>query len=532
MLEVVQRRVGVLRQTRRPNWSDRDVTRVLAIDPAASGAQTIVEAPAATWGYRWLRKGVAQADRDLPLPFLRAAFPGAPAGVLVAFSDGGKLDALRQGAGLFGLCQTIISADVRGFGELAPEPTDYDLYAWCAVDRALSDLVLFTGETALGQQARDVWRILEAAPAGETLTVYGRGEAALPALFAGLLHPRVERIVLDSFLCSFEALATSEAPLWSRYAYLPGVLEAFDLPELIRHRSDRRFLLVNPLDASKQPLDEMDALKLFGMDDDHVTVHVDGVAQTAPLRDIVRTWLDRAHDGAPSAGDRLAGSLAIHGGPPVRAPGHPFPTRYLGADWTGVNELRNARRAIATKTLFRHYGPGKPVMAEQFERAAREKFGARFALATTSGSAALTCALIGLGVGPGDEVILPAFSWFSCYESVVALGALPVFCAIDRSLHLDPDDVARRSGPRTKAVIAVHYQGSLADLNRLMGICRPRGVRVLEDCAQAIGARYRGRPAGTIGDVGTFSLQGNKLITSGEGGLALTDMAPAKSLDR
>ncbi len=523
MLDVVQRRVGALRQSRRSGCSDRDVMRLLGVDLAASGGRTIVEAPATTWGYRWLRKGVAQADDDLPLPFLRAGFPDAPAGVLVAFSDGGKLDALRQGAGLFGLCRTIISADVRGFGELAPEPTDYDMYAWCAVDRAVSDLVLLTGETALGQQARDAWRVLEAAPAGETLTVYGRGEAALPALFAGLVHPRVERIVLDSFLCAFEALATTEAPLWSRYAYLPGVLEVLDLPELIRRRSDRRFLLVNPMDAGKQPLDEMDALKLFGMDDDHVTVHVDGVVQPTPLRDIVRTWLDRVHDDASSAGDRLTGPLAIHGGTPVRASGKPFPTRYLGADWTGVNELRNARRAIGTKTLFRHYGPGKPMMTEQLERTAREKFGARFALATTSGSAALTCALIGLAVGPGDEVILPAFSWFSCYESVVALGALPVFCAIDRSLNLDPDDVARRIGPRTKAVIAVHYQGSLADLNRLMEIARPRGVRLLEDCAQAIGTRYRGRAAGTIGDVGTFSLQGNKLITSGEGGLVLTD---------
>jgi 8-amino-3,8-dideoxy-alpha-D-manno-octulosonate transaminase len=119
-------------------------------------------------------------------------------------------------------------------------------------------------------------------------------------------------------------------------------------------------------------------------------------------------------------------------------------------------------------------------------------------------------------------VILPAFSWFSCYESIVALGALPVFCEIDRSLNIDPDDAERRITPRTKAVIAVHYQGSPADLGRLADLAARRGVRLLEDCAQAIGARYRGRFVGTLGDVGTCSLQGNKLITSGEGGLVIT----------
>ena len=528
MMDVVRRRITHLRHTRRPDVSNPALVRLLGVDPAQGGVSHVRSVPASTWAYRWLNKGVVLVDGDLPLPFLRAEFPDAPDGVLVGFSDGAKLDVLRQHGGLFGLCSTIISADVRGFGELAPEPTDYDVYSWCGVDRALSDLILLTGQTALGQQARDAWRIIDATQADSSarLIVYGKGEAALPALFAGLLHPRVTHIVLDACLGSFEMLATAESPAWLRYAYLPGVLALTDLPELIRARADRQFLLINPLDANKQPLDEMDALKWYGLDDGHVTVHAGDDLRPATgfhpqpgqatLKDIVQAWLDRpAQVSAPHDAQ-----LAVRGGRPVRT--HPFPAKYLGADWTGLNESRNVQAAIGTKTLFRHYGLGQPVMAERLEQAVREKFGARYALAVTSGSAALTCALVGLGIGPGDEVILPAFSWFSCYESIVATGALPVFCDIDRSLNLDPLDLERRIGPRTKAVIVVHYQGSPADMGRVMAVARRHGIRVLEDCAQAIGAQYQGRPVGTLGDVGTFSLQGNKLITSGEGGLVIT----------
>jgi 8-amino-3,8-dideoxy-alpha-D-manno-octulosonate transaminase len=178
--------------------------------------------------------------------------------------------------------------------------------------------------------------------------------------------------------------------------------------------------------------------------------------------------------------------------------------------------------AIGTKTLFRHYGSGKPIMAETFERRVCEMFGAPYALAVTSGSAALVCALAGLGVGPGDEVILPAFSWFSCFNAIALHGALPVVCDINRSLDIDPADFERKITPRTKAVIAVHYQGSPADLNQVRDIAHKHGVRVLEDCAQAIGARYCGQAVGTLGDVGIYSLQGNKVITSGEGGIVAT----------
>ncbi len=213
--------------------------------------------------------------------------------------------------------------------------------------------------------------------------------------------------------------------------------------------------------------------------------------------------------------------LAIHGGEPIRKT--PLPTRMLGADLTGEDELELLRQVIASKSLFRHYGLGLPVMAETLERRARETFGARYALATSSGSAALCCALAGLGIGPGDEVILPAFSWFSCYNAVVLQGAVPVFCDIDRSLDLDPDDFARTITERTRAVLVVHYQGGPARMQEILALAGARGIKVLEDGAQSIGARYQGRYCSTLGDVGTFSFQGNKIVCAGEGGMLLTN---------
>ena len=100
-----------------------------------------------------------------------------------------------------------------------------------------------------------------------------------------------------------------------------------------------------------------------------------------------------------------------------------------------------------------------------------------------------------------------------------------MFCDVDRSLNIDPADFERKITPRTKAVIAVHYQGSPANLSQVLEIAHRHGVRVLEDCAQAIGARYQGRPVGTLGDVGIYSLQGNKVVTSGEGGIVVSSDA-------
>ncbi len=531
MLEFVGRELAHLKQTRRADTTDANLQALLHIAPQATCPTIEVQTlPDATWGYEWLHKYRIHSQDDLSLPVVEAIFPDSPQGTLVCFSDAEKTQVLHQIGGLFGLRHRIVSADLRGFGDLEPLPTDYDLYTWCGVDRALSDLVQLCGQTVLGQQVSDALRVLEMVHRADTdapddLTIYGRGEAALPALFAGLLHPHVKRIVLDSFLCSFEALASESAPAWKRYQYLPDVLKHFDLPELLAQREDKTFLLINPCDAHKRRLDEVDALQLYGLDAPHINVHIDYAVEIdagfraehaqGDAKTTIQHWLDAR----PRNAQPVDPQLALHGGRPVRQT--PLPTKALGADLTGLNELYNAQLAIGTKTLFRHYGIGKPVMAETFERRVREKFGVPYALAVTSGSAALA----GLGIGPGDEVILPAFSWFSCYNAIALHGALPVFCDVDRSLNIDPADFECKITPRTKAVIAVHYQGSPANLSQVLEIAHRHGVRVLEDCAQAIGARYQGRPVGTLGDVGIYSLQGNKVITSGEGGIVVSSDA-------
>ena len=123
----------------------------------------------------------------------------------------------------------------------------------------------------------------------------------------------------------------------------------------------------------------------------------------------------------------------------------------------------------------------------------------KFALAVTSGTAALQTAVNALQIGPGDEVILPAWTWHSCYDAIVLAGALPVFAEIDESFNIDPADLEKRITPRTKLIMAVHLQGCPADMDRILPIARKHNVKVLEDCAQSAGASYKGKPVGSMG---------------------------------
>jgi dTDP-4-amino-4,6-dideoxygalactose transaminase len=212
-------------------------------------------------------------------------------------------------------------------------------------------------------------------------------------------------------------------------------------------------------------------------------------------------------------------ALALDGGP--KACTRAIPSTWWGASVIGDEELALVTEVIRSRSLFRDYGPGKPHMVNDFEREARAYFGAPHALAVSSGSAALYCAMAGLGIGPGDEVIVPALIWRSDFQAPVALGATPVFAEIDRSLNLDPDDVERKITARTKAVIVVYFQGGVGAVDRLLEVCRRRQVPLIEDCAQSVGSTYRGRKIGALGDVGCFSFQQNKILVTGEGGLVL-----------
>lgn len=207
---------------------------------------------------------------------------------------------------------------------------------------------------------------------------------------------------------------------------------------------------------------------------------------------------------------------------PVRA----VPAPQLGSALIGREEEELVLDVLRRKALFRYYGPdpkSPPPMVATLERELAAMVGTRFALAVTSGSAALEVALGALGVGPGDEVILPAWSWVSCFTAIVRVGARPVLAEVDRSLCLAPGEITRLRTPRTKAVLVVHFQGVAADLDALVTEARQAGLALLEDCAESPGAAYRGRRVGSIGDIAIFSFQQQKTITSGEGGAVVTN---------
>jgi 8-amino-3,8-dideoxy-alpha-D-manno-octulosonate transaminase len=203
----------------------------------------------------------------------------------------------------------------------------------------------------------------------------------------------------------------------------------------------------------------------------------------------------------------------------------PLRSTFYGPEYYDDAELAELRDVLAKRQPFRWYGlgvsPPRKVLA--FEQALAKRMQVKYALGVSSGTAALTTGLAALGIGPGDEVILPAWSWYSCFNSIVMHGALPVFAESDESFNLDPDDLESKITSHTKAIMVVHTMGCPADMDGIMSVARGKGIKVLEDCAQSLGASYRGKPLGSIGDVGMYSFQIAKTITSGEGGGLVTN---------
>jgi len=174
-------------------------------------------------------------------------------------------------------------------------------------------------------------------------------------------------------------------------------------------------------------------------------------------------------------------------------------------------------------TLRNELSGGTPVV-RRFEARWREMVGAQYAITTVNGTAALYSAFFGLGVGPGDEVICPTYTWIASISPALMLGARPVFCESDpRTGLIDPEDVRRRITPNTRAIVAVHLWGWVCDMDALMAVSRETGVPILEDCSHAHGATYGDRPVGGIGRVGCWSFQGSKPVSAGEAGILATD---------
>lgn len=197
-----------------------------------------------------------------------------------------------------------------------------------------------------------------------------------------------------------------------------------------------------------------------------------------------------------------------------------------GFELFGEEERKEVNDVMETGILMRYGFDGARKgmwKAQELEKAITEVFGCKYAQLTSSGTSALTTALAGLGIGFGDEVIMPAFTFVASFEAVLSVGAIPVLVDIDETLTLSPAAVKAAITPRTKCIMPVHMCGSMADLSAIQQICTEHNLILLEDACQSIGAKYKGKSLGTIGDAGTFSFDFVKTITCAEGGVVMTN---------
>ncbi len=197
-----------------------------------------------------------------------------------------------------------------------------------------------------------------------------------------------------------------------------------------------------------------------------------------------------------------------------------------GAELIGKEEIKEVMDVLETGILMR-YGFDKErkgiYKVREFEQAFAKYCGTDYALGVTSGSSALQVALTAMDVGPGDDVLVPAFTFLATYEAVMEVGAIPIMVDIDDTLNFDPLEIEKKKTPYTKAVIPVHMCGSAANIDKIVDVARKNKLLVLEDNAQGCGASYKGKKLGSFGDMGTFSFDYVKTVTTGEGGMVITN---------
>lgn len=187
----------------------------------------------------------------------------------------------------------------------------------------------------------------------------------------------------------------------------------------------------------------------------------------------------------------------------------------------GRPEIDAVARVINSGNLFRIGSELRETL--QFESELAEVMGSKYSLCLSSGTSALTAALAALGVGPGDEVIVPGYTFIASAVAVLAIGAIPVIAEIDETLTLDAADVAKKISGNTKAIMPVHIQGFPCDMGALKELADENGLYIVEDACQAVGASYQGAMLGTIGDAGAYSFNYYKILSAGEGGALVTD---------
>lgn len=187
----------------------------------------------------------------------------------------------------------------------------------------------------------------------------------------------------------------------------------------------------------------------------------------------------------------------------------------------GKEEIDAVARAINTKDFFKINGSGQEVL--NFESEWKEYSGSEYCLLMSSGFGAIVSALIGLGIGPGDEVIVPAYTYIATALAVTQVGAIPVIADVDETLTIDVDAIEKKISKNTKAIIPVHIQGFPCNMDAICSLAEKHGIAVIEDACQSIGGKYKDKLLGTIGDAGAYSYNYYKVITAGEGGCLVTD---------
>ena len=191
----------------------------------------------------------------------------------------------------------------------------------------------------------------------------------------------------------------------------------------------------------------------------------------------------------------------------------------------GKEEVKEIEKVIKSKQLFRVGDPKQGHLGEcdRFEKEWAEKIGTRYALLMSGGTSALICGLVGLDIGPGDEVLIPSYTFMATATSVLMVGAIPVVVEVDQTCTMDPSDIERKITKNTKCIIPVHMVGLPCNMEKITNIAKRYNLKVLEDCCQAVGGSFKGRRLGSWGDAGAYSFNYFKIISCGEGGALVTD---------
>jgi dTDP-4-amino-4,6-dideoxygalactose transaminase len=197
-----------------------------------------------------------------------------------------------------------------------------------------------------------------------------------------------------------------------------------------------------------------------------------------------------------------------------------------GYYFVGDEEVREVLEVVRSGHLSRYGEDGDPTFFHKvytLEQEFAHKMRSGYCVAVSSGTGALMAALVAAGIGPGDEVLVPGYTFVATFSAVIAIGARPVMVEVDESLTMDPQDARRKITPRTRGMIPVHMLGAPCDMAPLTELAAQHNLHLIEDCCQALGGSYRGQMLGTFGELGAFSLNNHKVINSGDGGLVITD---------